>query len=112
MRPRTDLAPEEFHDAVETAQAIKACKRVKIVDLASFIQACKNNPTSAERIGGFLIDMTTKSMVSQVWDFIQKHESGDKAVENLTKRFNGALEKYGKKVAIIDVIDRFWRFAR
>jgi hypothetical protein len=105
------LTREEFPDAVETACAVRSLKRVKIVDLPSFVQACKGS-SSAERIGGLLVDMTTKSMVSQIWDAIQKHERGVELTEKLTTRFNDINNSHSKKVAILDVVDRFWKMAR
>jgi proline racemase len=110
MRPRNDLTPEEFPETVETAKAIRACKRVRVTSLATFIEACKAS-TDAERIGGLLVDMTTKSMISQIWDRVQNYDQSEKLIGVLTARFDNALIKYGKKVAIYDVVDRFWKLA-
>lgn len=92
------------------ARTIKSCKRVKVTDLNSFISACKAS-SGCERIGGMLMDMTTKSMISQVWDFIQKHEKGVEFTERLNSRFSKAKESHGMKTAILDLVDRFWKLA-
>jgi len=110
-RTRQDLPVEEYHDALETARAIKVCKRVKVTDLNSFIEACKAS-SSAERIGGILLDMTTKSMISQVWDYMQKHEKAEILTEKLSTRFSTVSSKYKMKTAIIDLVDRFWKLTR
>ena len=109
-RHREDLPTEEYHDALEMAKVIKSCKRVKVVDLNSFITACKAS-SNAERIGGMLMDMTTKSMISQVWDFIQKQERGALFTERLNSRFLKVKESHGTKTAIFDLVDRFWKLA-
>ncbi len=108
-RIRQDLPID--HDAIETAKAIKVCKRVKVTDLNSFIEACKKS-SAAERIGGILVDMTTKSMISQVWDHMQKHEKAEVLKEKLSTRFSAIASKYKMKTAIIDLVDRFWKITR
>ena len=110
-RFRPDLPIEDYNDALETAKAIKICKRVKVVDLKSFIEACKAS-SNAERIGGMLVDLTTKSMISQVWDALQKHERAEELVTKLSNRFNNITSSHSRKVAILDLVDRFWKIAR
>ena len=110
-RFRNDLPVEEYHDALETARTVKTCKRIKVTDLKSFVEACKAS-SAAERIGGMLVDMTTKSMISQVWDALQKHERAEELTAKLSNRFNNITASHSRKVAILDLIDRFWKIAR
>jgi hypothetical protein len=110
IRNRQDVSTD-YPDVLETARAVRACKRMKITDLKSFVEACKAS-SSAERLGGLLIDMTTKSMISQVWDYIQKHEKAEELTSKLSNRFNNITFSHNRKVAILDLVDRFWKLAR
>jgi acyl carrier protein phosphodiesterase len=86
-------------------------KRVKVTDLKGFVEACKAS-SDAERIGGMLVDLTTKSMISQVWDSIQKHEKAEEFIDKLSNRFNNIIASHNIRVAIVDLVDRFWKIAR
>ncbi len=109
------LAAEDYRDTLETAQAVRGSKRKGVRTLPAFIEACQDG--GYERIGGVLVDATTKAMVKGVWEAISKHPKGDAVKAKLEARFNKTVEDGGGGVlgvrpAIVDAVDRFWKIAR
>lgn len=112
MRPRPDTAPEDYADTLETTLAIRETKRRHVRSLDDFIAACAASP-NLERMGGLAVDMTTKSMVTQVWAALQKHEQWREiGIPKLRTRFDNIAAKHKVKLAILDLVDRFWKLTR
>lgn len=114
--PGRPIEGDDFYDMLETAQAVRAARRVKVDTLDDLITACRAEK-GYERIGGLLMDMTTKSMLVQVWDAIQAWERGAEFSEKLRARFNkiaaaSPLRTKGLRAAILDAVDRFWKIVR
>lgn len=83
----------------------------KAPDLKSFIEACRAS-SDYERIGGIGIDATTKGMVIQVWEHIQKHPKAVEYSEKLTALYAKLATEHSEKIAIGNVIERFWKMTR
>ena len=86
-------------------------KRVEAPSLQSFVDACGASP-DYERIGGIGIDATTKGMVTQVWAHIQKHPKAVEYTEKLSALYDKLAKEHSEKIAIGNVIDRFWRMTK
>jgi hypothetical protein len=110
MKPRPET--EDLDDLLETTKAIRATERRHVRSLDDFIAACAASP-NLERMGGLAVDMTTKSMVTQVWAALQKHDNWREiGIPKLRTRFDNIAAKHKVRLAILDLVDRFWKITR
>lgn len=112
------MTEEEYSEALENAEAVKqVCPRQKHPKtLDDFVAVAESVSvgSSAVRVGGMVLDITTAGMIFQVMKAVRKHPKFNELWPKMTSRYAKLVEigKGNPKSAILDVVDRFWKLAR